>query len=220
MRRILSFFLFLPLFALPLCAQDDALVGTWETSFTDPELGDGTIRLSFGADGRFQLDQVISAPDDYLAEAGDADFPIDADVPIVEEVTLQATGTYRVDGDSLFAELTEVSLYADGRDFFEVMTEVIRAFARFAADLAEVSDEDYPAFEQAAIEEFFAGFNLEEEFLGEFTGHLGTYSIDGDTLSITTFEDGEADTIELRRIDPSTAVARSTWGSLKADMRP
>ena len=93
-----------------------------------------------------------------------------------------------------------MSLYADGRDFFEVMTEVIRAFARFAADLGEVSDEDYPAFEQAAIEEFFAGFNLEEEFLGEFTGHLGTYSIDGDTLSITTFEDGEADTIELRRI--------------------
>ena len=78
MRWISSCFLFLPLFALPLCAQDDALVGTWETSFTDPELGDGTIRLSFGADGRFQLDQVISAPDDYLAEAGDADFPIAA----------------------------------------------------------------------------------------------------------------------------------------------
>ena len=146
MRWILSFFLFLPLFALPLCAQDDALVGTWEASFTEPE-ADGTIRLSFGADGRFQLDLVISAPDDYLAAGGDADFPI------VEGFTLQATGTYRVDGDSLFAELTEVSMYADGRDFFEVMTEVVRAFARFAADLGEVSDEDYPAFEQAAIEE-------------------------------------------------------------------
>ena len=68
MRRISSFFLFLPLFALPLCAQDDALVGTWETSFTEPEVG-GTIRLSFGADGRFQLDQVISASDDFLAPA-------------------------------------------------------------------------------------------------------------------------------------------------------
>ena len=219
MRWISSCFLFLPLFALPLCAQDDALVGTWETSFTEPE-ADFTIRLSFGADGRFQLDQVISAPDDFLAEAFDADFPIDADVPIVEEFTLQATGTYRVDGDSLFAELTEVSTYADGRDFFEVMTEVVRAFARIVADLADVSDEDYPAFEQAAIEEFFAEFNLEEEFLGNFTGHLGTYSIDGDTLSITTLVGGEADTIELRRIDPSTAVARSTWGSLKADRRP
>ena len=213
MRWILSFFLFLPLFALPLCAQDDALVGTWETSFTEPE-ADGTIRLSFGADGRFQLDQVISVPDSFLVEAGDADSPI------VEGFTVQATGTYRVDGDSLFAELTEVSMYADGRDFFEVMTEVIRALARFAADLGEVSDEDYPAFEQAAIEEFFAEFNLEEELLGDFTGNLGTYSIDGDTLSITTLVDGEADTIELRRIDPSTAVARSTWGSLKADMRP
>ena len=214
MRWISSCFLLLPLFALPLFAQDDALVGTWEASFTEPEVGDGTVRLRFEADGRFQLDQVMSAPDDYLAEAGDADFPI------VEEFTLQATGTYRVDGDSLFAELTEVSMYADGRDFFEVMTEVIRAFARVAADLGDVSDEDYPAFEQAAIEEFFAEVNLEEEFLGEFTGNLGTYSIDGDTLSITTFVDGETDTIELRRIDPSTAVARSTWGSLKAAMRP
>ena len=83
-----------------------------------------------------------------------------------------------------------------------------------------VSDEDYPALEQAAVEEFLAEFNPEEEFLGDFTGSLGTYRIDGDTLSITTLADGEADTIELTRIDPSTAVARSTWGSLKADMRP
>ena len=214
MRRISSFFLFLPLFALPLFAQDDALVGTWETSFTEPEVGDGTIRLSFEADGRFQLDQVISAPDDFLAEAGDV-FP-----PIIEEFTAQGTGTYRVDGDTLFVELTEVSMYADGRDFFEVMTEVVRALARVAADLGEVSDEDYPAFEEEFVAGFFAESNLEEEFLGDFTGNLHTYSIDGDTLSITTFEDGEADTIELRRIDPSTAVARSTWGSLKAAMRP
>ena len=139
---------------------------------------------------------------------------------IIEEFTLQGTGTYRVDGDTLFAELTEVSMYADGRDFLEVMTEVVRAFARFAADLGEVSDEDYPAFEEEFFAGFFAEFNLEEELLGDFTGNLRTYSIDGDTLSIATFEDGETDTIELRRIDPSTAVARSTWGSLKAAMRP
>ena len=111
-------------------------------------------------------------------------------------------------------------MYADGRDFFEVMTEVVRALARVAADLGEVSDEDYPAFEEEFVAEFFAESNLEEEFLGDFTGDLRAYSIDGDTLSITTFVDGEADTIELRRIDPSTAVARSTWGSLKAAMRP
>ena len=95
MRRISSFVLFLPLFALPLFAQDDALVGIWETSFTEPEVGDVTIRLSFGGDGGFQLDQVISASDDFLSEAGDA-------VPPIEEFTAQGTGTYRVDGDSLF----------------------------------------------------------------------------------------------------------------------
>ena len=50
--------------------------------------------------------------------------------------------------------------------------------------------------------------------------NLGIYSIDGDTLSVTNLVDGEADTVEFRRIDPSTSVARSTRGSLKADRRP
>ena len=133
MRWILSFFLFLPPFALPLCAQDDALVGTWETSFTEPE-ANGTIRLSFGADDRFQLDQVIEVSDSLQAEAGDAD------LPIVEEFTLQGTGTWRIDGTSLFVELTEVSVYADGREvkdefnLEEFLVDFPRHFGTYSID--------------------------------------------------------------------------------------
>ena len=212
MPRISSFLLFPCLFALPLFAQDDALTGTWETSFTEPEVGDVTIRLTFEEGGGFQLDQVITASDNFLAEAGDA-------VPPIEEFTARGTGTYRVEGDSLFADLTELNMYVDGRDFVEVLTEVARALARIAADLGGVSDEDYPAFEQAAVDEILAAFN-EEDFLGGFAGgNLGTYSVDGDTLSITTLVDGEVDTLEFMRID-TTAVAPTTWGNLKAGLRP
>ena len=213
MPRISSFFLFLCLFTLPLFAQDDALTGTWETSLTEPEVGDVTIRPTFEADGGFQLDQVIQASDSFLAEAGDA-------VPPIEEFTARGTGTYRVEGDSLFADLTELNMYVDGRDFVEVLTEVARALARIAADFGGISDEEYPAFEQAAVDEFLAGFD-EEDFLGGFAGgNLGTYSLDGDTLSITTLVDGEADTLEFMRIDTTTAVASTTWGNLKAGSRP
>ena len=119
-------------------------------------------------------------------------------------------------------------MYVDGRDFVEVLTEVARALARIAADLGGVSDEDYPAFEQAAVDEILAAFN-EEDFLGGFAGgnlggfaggNLGTYSVDGDTLSITTLVDGEVDTLEFMRIDTTTAVAPTTWGNLKAGLRP
>ena len=212
MPRISSFFLFLCLFALPLSAQDDALTGTWETSFTDPEVGDITISLTFEAGGGFQLDQVIEASDSFLAEAGDA--------VAIEEFTAHGTGTYRVEGDSLFADLTELNMYVDGRDFVEVLTEVARALARIAADFGGISDEDYPAFEEAAVDELLAGFD-EEQFLGGFAGgEFGTYAIEGDTLSITTTVEGEVDTLDFMRIDTASAVAPTTWGSLKADMRP
>ena len=210
MRRISPFLLISFLFALPLSAQEGALAGTWETNFNQPEVGDITLRLPFEEGGGFQLDQVIEASDDFLAEAGDA-------VPLIEEITVQGTGTYRVEGDRLFTDLTELNIYVDGRDFVEVLTEFARAFARISADLVGVSDEDYPAFERAAVEEFLAGFDAEDEFLGAFTGDLGTYSLEGNTLSITFLVDGEVDTLELRRIDTSTAVGRTTWGSLKAD---
>lgn len=211
MRRIsCSIFFFSCLSALPLFAQDEALVGTWEAQFTEEEVGDVTLRLTFEADGGFQLDQIIMASDSFMADLEDA--------VQVEELTVRGTGTYRADGDSLSIDLTEVNMAADGRDFVDILTEVARAFARFLADLEEISDEDYPAFEEAAVEEFLAGFNAEEQFIG-FAGTPSAYRVDGDTLTLTTTVEGEEDVIELMRVDPSSAVAAAAWGRLKSDMR-
>ena len=55
MHQLLSSIAFLCLLALPLAAQEEALHGTWEGTFTDDEIGEGTMRLTFQADGTFDL---------------------------------------------------------------------------------------------------------------------------------------------------------------------
>ena len=47
MHQLLSSIAFLCLLALPLAAQEEALHGTWEGTFTDDEIGGGTMRLTF-----------------------------------------------------------------------------------------------------------------------------------------------------------------------------
>ena len=196
--------LFILLSALPLWA-DPALVGTWETTLTEPGVGTGTFRLTFEEDGGFQLNLVYAVSEESLT--GQLE---------IQELTVDGTGTWRVEGDTLFAEMTQVSLYADGRDFVEVITEFARGLARAAADLQGISDEDYPAFEQAAVEEILADFNPEAEIFADYAGQLGTYRIDDDTLSITSTEDGEVETVELVLQDPETAVRPASWGQVKA----
>ena len=65
---------------------------------------------------------------------------------------------------------------------------------------------------------------LEEEPLGLGLTLSGTYAIEDDTLFITTTttdEDGveTVETVEFHRIDVASAVAQTTWGSLKAAWR-
>ena len=86
-----------------------------------------------------------------------------------------------------------------------------------------VSDEDYPAFEQAFVDEFLAELD-EDEFLADL-GFGGaeeinsTYAIEGDTLSITTTDEDGVETVEFHRIDVASAVAQTSWGALKAAWR-
>ena len=100
-----------------------------------------TMRLSFEEDGAFELNQVLELGEDFQSVVEATEIP-------VEEVTIQGIGTYEVDGDKLSVDITEVEIRVGDRDFFEVLAEVARALARFAADFAGVSEEDYPAFEQ------------------------------------------------------------------------
>ena len=137
-----------------------------------------------------------------------------AEIPTFETFSAHVTGTYRVEGDSLWIDVVESNLLVDGKDFVEVLTQFARAWARFAADIADVSAEDYPAFEQTTVALILAGFN-EEEFA---EGMSGTYAIEGDTLFLT--EEGGVETLELHRIDGTSAVGQTTWDGLKAAWRP
>ena len=220
MHQLLSSIAFLCLIALPLAAQEEALHGTWEGTYIDEESSEITMRLTFEADGTFALDQNIEGGED------------DVESPI-ETLSVQFSGTYRVAGDSLWVDIVELYYIIDDEkmtpvEFGEFIKEFFigfaRGFARLAADLEGISDEDYPAFEQAFVDEFLAEFD-EDEFLADlgFGGSEeinSTYAIEGDTLSITTTEEGEVETLEFHRIDVASAVAPTSWGALKAAWSP
>ena len=219
MHQLLSSVAFLCLLALPLAAQEEALHGTWEGTYIDEESNKITTRLTFEADGTFALDQNIEGGE------GDVESPI-------ETLSVQFTGTYRVAGDSLWVDIVEFYYIVDDKkmtpvELGEFMKEFYigfaRGFARLAADLEGVSDEDYPAYEQAFVDEFLAELD-EDEFLaelglGEFEKINSTYAIEGDTLFITTTEEDGVETVEFRRIDVASAVVQTTWGDLKAAWR-
>ena len=219
MRPLLSSIAFLCLLALPLAAQEEALHGTWEGTFAEGEGSKITTRLTFEADGTFALSQ------DIEGEEGDVESPVGT-------LSVRFAGTYRVAGDSLWVDIVELYyIVGDAKmtpvEFGEFMRELYigfaRGFARLAADLEGVSDEDYPAFEQAFVDAFLADLD-EDEFLADLefgrSEEVSTYAIEGDTLFITTTEEGEVETLELHRIDVASAIVPTTWGGLKAAWRP
>ena len=235
MHQLLSSVAFLCLLALPLAAQEEALHGTWEGTFTD-EIGEGTMRLTFQADGTFGYDLFV---EELIEPGSGAEVPdelLDELTEIIEmfsalEVISAHGGTYQVSGDSLWVYNDSVVEYiVDGESVavVEFWTSFLRFSARvFAATFEEVSEEDYPAFEQAIFDRLLPDMltALDEEPFGFGLGLMlsGTYVIEDDTLFITTTEeDGveTVETVEFHRIDVASAIAQTTWGGLKAAWRP
>ena len=238
MYQLLSSIAFLCLLALPLAAQEEALHGTWEGTFADDEIGGGTMRLTFQADGTFDFDLFVEEPGGIPADGEVPDELLDELTEVIEvfsalEGISAHGGTYQVSGDSLWVHNDNAVEYiVDGESVVvvEFWTPFIRFsarfFASFAAAFEEVSEEDYPAFEQAIFDEMLAEMlaELDEEPLGLGLTLSGTYAIEDDTLFITTTttdEDGveTVETVEFHRIDVASAVAQTTWGSLKAAWR-
>ena len=239
MHQLLSSVAFLCLLALPLAAQEEALHGTWEGTFTDDEIGGGTMRLTFQADGTFDFDLFV---EELIYPGDEAEVPdelLDELTEIIEmfsalEGISAHGGTYQVSGDSLWVYNDNVVQYiVDGEsvDAIEFWTPLLRFsarfFAAFAAVFEEVSEEDYSAFEQEIFDQMLADMlaELDEEPLGLGLTLSGIYAIEDDTLFITTTTtdvDGveTVETVEFHRIDDATAVAQTTWGSLKAAWRP
>ena len=235
MRPLLSSIALLCLFVLPLVAQEEALHGTWEGTFTDDEIGEGTMRLTFQADGTFDLDLFVAEPIGIPADGEVPDELSDEWTEVMEIFSalerISAHGTYQVTGDHLRVHSNddEVAYLVDGESVepVEFWAPVFRFFARLVAVLAaafgeEIPAEDYEAFEQGLVDEFLA--ELDEEPLGLGLTLSGTYAIEDDTLFITTTTDVDGvetvETVEFHRLDVASSVAPTSWGALKAAWRP
>ena len=214
MRQLLSSVLYLCLLVTPLAAQQEALYGTWEGTIVDEQIGEITIRLTFEADGAFEINQVIQVKDDFLA---DVQVP---EPPTMETIVAHGTGTYGILGDNLVIDIAALALSVDGQGFVEFFTQVARDFARYVADSHEIPAENYPAFEEEFIEAFFAELDKVEflAILNEWG--TSTYTVEGDTLFLTIAQETGGTIWEFHPIDASSTVAETTWGSLKAAWRP
>ena len=213
MRQLLSSVLSLCLFVAPLAAQQEALYGTWEGTLVDEQIGEITIRLTFEEDGAFEIDQVIQVKGDFLA-AVQVPAP-----PTIETIVAHGTGTYGILGDNLVIAIAALDRFVNGQGFVEFFTQVARDFARYVADSHEIPAENYPAFEREFIDAFFAELDTVEPLAILNEWGISTYSIEGDTLFLTTTKETGVVVWELHPIDAASAVAETTWGSLKAAWR-
>ena len=214
MRQLLSSVLLLCLLVPPLAAQREALYGTWKGTIVDEQIGEITIRLTFEEDGAFEINQVIQVKDDFLA---DVQVP---EPPTMETISAHGIGTYGVIGNNLVASIDSLDLSVDGEGFVEFFTQVARDFARYVADSHGIPAENYPVFEQDFIDAFFAELDTVEPLAILDMWGISTYAIEGDTLSLTTAKETGVTIWEFHRMDASSAVAATTWGSLKAAWRP
>ena len=215
MRQLPSSILFLCLLVLPLSALEEALHGTWDSIILDDQIGEISTSVTFEADGAFEINQVIQVKEDFLAGL---EIP---ETIAINTITAHGTGTYGVDGDSLRVDIVQLDLLVDGENFDEFFTQAARSLARYFADLNEIPEENYPEFEQAFVDEFLLAID-EIDFLAGFEeGGSSTYAVEGNALVLTTTAETSW---EFQRMDVvvevPTAVARTTWGGLKAALRP
>ncbi len=213
MRQLLSSVLLLCLLVPSLGAQEEALRGTWEGTIVDEQIGEIAIRLTFEEDGAIEINQVIQVKDDFLA---DVQVP---EPPTIETIIAHGTGTYGILGDNLVVSITALNISVDGKEFVEFFTQVARDFARYVADSHEIPAENYPAFEQEFIDAFFAELDKVQflAILNEW--EVSAYAIEGDTLLLTTTRETGVTIWELHPVDESSAIAETTWGSVKATWR-
>ena len=138
----------------------------------------------------------------------------------METIVAHGTGTYGVIGENLMVSIDSLDLSVDGEGFSEFFTQVARDFARYVADSHEMPAENYPAFEQEFIDAFFAELDTVAPLAILNEWGIITYSIEDDTLFLTTTKETGVVVWELHPIDAASAVAETTWGGLKAAWRP
>ena len=246
MYQLSSSFGFLCLLALPLAAQEDALHGNWEGILTAEDFGVATILLTFRPDKTFDIDLVFVELEDFAETFTEEEldtFPEEWRNDWTEFVEIYSVlerfsshgGTYQISGDSLLVNyadaVVEYIVAGESIDPIEFWTPITRFTARLIAALAAalegIPEKDYPAFEEAFVEETLAELiaDLDRVPTVFFLDLENSYAIDDDTLFITTTttDDDGIETVqafELHRMDDASTVAvQTSWGSLKAAWR-
>ena len=220
MNRMMSL-IFLTALSAPSLADPD-LFGTWQATATpsDSDLNTRiTIRLSFDQEGGigmvYDFDDLTASLIGSLGET-----PPPEDLPPLQ-LSVYYDGTYEVVDDRIHVDLAVTALTVGGLEPVEGMVEWFRSWLRILAEAQGISQDDYPAFEKLALDEFRESLDVEEmkADMAFDLDTLGTYRIEGGVLTLTT-EDPEdrfeEEVIVLRRVDPGTAVAPATWGQVKS----
>ena len=201
--------------AMPLAAQEEQLIGAWELKEVDED-GEFFTWVIFREGGQFELRGEGRPSGNFFGEFEDEESLGFEIFPEVKLITIDATGTWRTSGDSLYTDVETFTFLIDGLTLEEFNLGVAKNFARNLADLNGIPDEAYPAFEEEVVQQFMEGAGSQD--LSEELDDAGTYAIEGDVLTLTsTDENGLVETEEFRRVPLSSSVSATSWGRLKAN---
>ena len=207
--KILPLTLLPGLLVLPLSALEETIVGTWESSIAEQGLS-GTARLTFQAEGTFELSHVGKTEDGYWRAPDvfeeDEDFSAE-EAEALNEIFRQAwpeipldtasflgSGTYTTAGDSLYLDWADVDMTYDERNFTEFFIEFFVQFylkwesLHRAAEGRDFPEEEYSALAQELEEKYVAElpavFNSEALLAALNQVPPGVYAIEseGETL--------------------------------------
>lgn len=229
MSRLFPILLLLTL-TLPAFGQREKLVGTWERRDTTDQNMPLTTRVEFRDNGEFALNSTSTlAAAEFLRGGegegnGEGQEPKDEGAelsaqlfaelfPDTLSISVTATGTWEADDQSLRLDAMTGQLRLNGLDPQEFFIQLAGEMARRMAAAFEITEADYPAFEQGITENVLSGAGAG---LGEFSVDemdlVGTYSLADGVLYIT---DEQGETTDW---NPSTvsAVAELSWGQIKA----
>ncbi len=212
MLQLICGILFL-VFLAPATAQEDQLIGAWELRENDEE-GEFVTWIIAKPEGEFEIRGEGRPSGDFFGSFEDEE-TLGFDIfPDVELMTINATGVWRATGDSLYLDVKEVDFVLDGLSAEEFFIQIAKNFARNLANMNDIPDAAYPAFEEEVVNQFLENFDLGE--LSEILDEEGTYTLDGDVLTLTTTdENGLVETDDYRRVPLSSAVSATSWGRLK-----
>jgi hypothetical protein len=219
----MQLFVFTALLLATAAHAQEGLVGTWE-QVIEEEGVDASALLTIKEDGTAELiAEVQFGPEFVGLFLEDVELDELPDIPFFTEgfsLRVVVNGRWEVTGSQLTLSGGEVSVAIDGLTLEEFFVGTAREMAVALAEEQEISEEDYPAFEESVVSLFMLQIDLEEFeeiFSSEFADDkTSEFSLADDTLILMDEDDFET---EYRRAGPVSAVAPTSWGQVKAAAR-